>query len=266
VFDDHEVQEEVALQTCLERYEARLRDAYHQKMPQMAEGGRKILFVCPYCQHLWMSVGRHKAFVRLTDEQEWALVRDLRDGYHGEELAASICCMCATRVGGACKVEAMYRCDIGHLDLRLCGYRLVWEGIRPAGGHLICVVARSGSPAKAPVEDQIREVLSMNIDAPISHNVERELMAWVKGLSIPVDVTPYSKCVKSVQARLDPPGHGDATTALEWCGYSWIAHCPVLGGTSVISLAIALPKSTTCPPEVLLRCWSRLLPTFEAVL
>ena len=266
MFDCDEIQEEVALQTCLERYEARLRDTYHQKMPRIAEGGRKILFVCPYCQRLWLSVGRHKVFVCLTDEQEWALIQDLREGYHGEELAASICRVCAIRVGGTCKVEAMYRYDIEHLDLRLRGYRLVWEGIRPAGGHLLCVVSRVGFPAKVLVEDQVQEVLSMRIDAPISHTVGLELMAWMKDLPAPIDATLYSEEVKLVQARLDPPGHGDATTVLEWCGYSWVAHCPVLEGTSVISLAVALPKGVTCSPEVLLRCWSRLLPTFEAVL
>lgn len=57
------------------RFEKELRAAYHQAVPRVANGGRAVLYLCPYCMRLWLRQGRHAEHVRLTDAQEWAAVR-----------------------------------------------------------------------------------------------------------------------------------------------------------------------------------------------
>jgi hypothetical protein len=267
MFDDYRIQGEVLANTHSERHDAKLRAAYHQRMPRTSDGGRRILFVCPYCQRLWLKDGRHKALVRLTDKQEWLLVRELREGYHGETLAASLCRLCAAQLGGNCNVEAIYHSSNASAEgLTPCGYRFSWEGIPPVAAHLLCVIARVPGREVAMVDTLLNDVLAMRLDCSISHNVERELMAWVKCLSVPVNATPYSQSVKLAQSRLDPPVHGRDAIDREWCGHSWITDCPPLGGASVVSLALALPPHVACLPDVTLKCWSSLVSIFEAVL
>ena len=250
-----------------ERFEKELREFYHQAVPCVANGGRTVLYLCPYCMRLWLMQGRHVELVRLTDVQEWEVVRELRAGYEGTALPESLCRMCAICIGGTCRVEGMYTCKP---EVRLNGYRLLWEGLAPMSGvRLLCVVARAdGDCGHEEVKDEhVLQALSLQRDIPhFSEPHARDIVAWLKDVTPPRHLHPYTPVVREEQARLDPPHFLGAEHAREWCGTSWLAPCPYFGGRVLVSLALALPPGSTCPGEAVTRCWFQLLPSLALLL
>jgi hypothetical protein len=248
-------------QTTMSREQDLLvRAVYHQRCPRTADGGRTVLFECPYCGRLWVRNGHGEAFALFTAMQQVHYTRLLEAEIGAWDFPQAICGRCSLTLGGRYSVEEYFTHD-GPVSTSH-GFRFLWWGfaIEAPGAHLSCSVYRLGGErgALALQDDWTAVVQAAELDVVTSPaSCIEAVIAWFKTLDNPPSPFPSLAC--------EQPGEesfADDFTHLAWRGWSWIAWCPPLGGSALVSVEVRQPADKpTCSPDVLLRLWSSRMPS-----
>jgi hypothetical protein len=186
-----------------------------------------ILYQCPNCQHHWVQDG---AQIRLQvgfaerDVLAHTLQVDL------DQVPQAPCRLCLFRAGAdtGCFEEKAY----GGTQ----GYGLTWKAIEPLGAHLLISVVSEAFLLQSRLPPSSHEIRDR------SH--VRQVLRWFIE-------TKHLSCVHLLDARDQremavglPPGHGmSGTEGWQWKGVIFRGQCPALGGTTLTTLALALPQA-----------------------
>jgi len=241
-FDDHHARTAHHLQQRLK-----------QLAPTTLDGGRAILWFCRWCQKPWFEMGRTASFVCLSEIQVVEIAQQL-----GAELRlvssfpSSICPLCAAiHLGGMPRIEEYSGRQ---------GYRFTWEGMQSPHARFFCLLYASNTNS---LQESLRKACSTHGDiptTPIEHM--RSVFRWLKTLPDPgeYEITPLPQSLLNHVNRLEPPKPG-----FSWCGYSWLAWCPLIGHV-LVALGMTFPICSICSSSLLVACWRQIAREMERVL
>ncbi len=238
--------------TNLDDHKVRLRRLLRQDAMPTLEADRHLLFVCPVCKRPWYKGGRRE-YPRLTPEQlaflGTALHVDIQALYL---LPRALCPICSTVYLGG-----MF--SIGEYPHHR-GYRFLWESASPRCIQLLAMVCR-------------RDGLTLDLLVQMSPETRMEPMcdmraalAWLETCPFPETSRAYTGEQSQHLAQRCPPGSAPDGSVHLWRGYAWEDSCPSLGGTVLISLAVALGPCAPSPLLSLLIAWSVLARAMRTVL
>jgi hypothetical protein len=238
-------------------HNAIVRQYYHQLAPRTADGGRKIIYRCPYCSRLWLMNGRGAGFALRTPEQRRFYLRELAVDPLLAPFPLAVCRPCGLEFGGLYSVEEYFRHE-GSLSYSR-GFRLRWEEVKPypTDAHLSCSILTLGEETDGR-GDWCEQLSQVELDVVLSSlSCVEGVVAWLKRL--PAPGSPLSYLAPGEAAGVAPVVGGKGQR-LEWKGNSWFDWCPPLRDTVLVSMAIALPPGGQCPTRTLLELWAKVLP------
>jgi hypothetical protein len=208
-------------------YQARVRQVLGGQLPPSGDPGLRALFRCPTCGHPWLAEpsAPHGSRLMLGGDELAALAREL--GADLATLPSATCRSCAAlHASGEVTID-----EYG----RGAGYAISWEGVEPAGAHVLasCQSVRwlhspQGQDARAGGVTEFARA--------------RRLLRWLETLPMPRSYMALDAAGSEAMAIANPPGHGaPGTEHWVWRGGMWQAPCPVWEGEAVVMLAQAMP-------------------------
>ena len=216
------------------------------------EAGRNLLAVCPICKQPWYKAGRQE-YPRLTPVQLAFLGETLQVDIHALYLLPRvICSICsALHLGGKFSAES-YPHD---------GYRFLWECATPRRIQLLAMVC-TGEELTLDVLVQMRP--ETFLEEPSGQI--RSMLAWLETCPFPQTIQTLSDEQSQHLSRNCPPGNTNDTSIRGWRGYAWETNCPLLGGHTLVSLAVTT-RPDALPPFASLRLgWQVLARAMRVVL
>ena len=232
--------------------EIRLPHLLQQDAVSALEADRHLLAVCPICKHPWYKAGRHE-YPRLTPVQlaflGAALQVDIQALYL---LPRAICPICsALHLGGMFSPEA-------YPNHR--GYRFLWESVSPRRIQLLAMVCA----VEELTLDALVQMIPERFAEPLGE--VRSVLTWLETCSFPEAIQTLSDAQSEHLARHCPPGNTTDESFHRWRGFAWETPYPLLGGQSLILLAVTT-RSDALPPFASLRMgWQVLARAMRAVL
>ena len=216
------------------------------------EAGRHLFAVCPVCKHPWYKAGRQE-YPRLTPVQLaflGALLQvDIQALYL---LPRAICTICsALHLGGIFSAETYPHGG---------GYRFLWESVSPRRIQLLALVCA--------VEELTLDALVQMIPGRFADSLSemRSLLAWLETCPFPQTIQTLSDGQSQHLSRNCPSGNTNETSIRCWRGYAWETNCSLLGGHTLVSLAVTT-RPDALPPFASLRMgWQVLARAMRAVL
>jgi hypothetical protein len=208
------------------------------------EATRHLLAVCPICKHPWFKAGRQE-YPRLTPAQLSFLGETLQVDIHALYLLPrAICTICSVlHLGGIFSAET-YPHD--------GGYRFLWESVSPRRIQLLAMVCVTKD---------------LTLDALVQMRPERfaeslgdmrSILAWLETCPSPEAFLALSNEHSQHLARYCPPGNTIDEHLHCWRGYAWETVCPLLGGHTLVLLAVTT-RPDALPPLSSLRLGWRVL-------
>ena len=240
---------------CFPRYfddqETRLRHRFGQDVVPTLDGGRHVLYTCPACRRPWYKAGRSE-YPRLTVEQlahlGAALHADVTTPY---ALPKALCPICsAIYLDGIFSIESYPQRS---------GYHLLWKSAAPPRTLLVAMIHRwkHGS---------LPHLLQRKPDMfpALLHNA-RPILEWLATCSYPETHPAYTDEESQLLGRRLSPCDRIERRARVWRGYGWHDTCPPLGGTALVSLAVAVHPCESAPFAKLLMAWKALARAMRVV-
>ncbi len=216
------------------------------------EAGRHLLAVCPVCKHPWYKADRQE-YPRLTPEQlaflgalcRWISRRCTCFPGRSAPSAALL------HLGGMFSAETYPHHG---------GYRFLWESASPRRIQLLAMVC----PVEELTLDALVQMIPERFAEPLGE--VRSVLAWLETCPFPEAIQTLSDAQSQHLARSFPPGNTSDESIRRWRGYAWETNCPLLGGHTLVSLAVTT-RSDALPPFASLRLgWQVLARAMRAVL
>lgn len=209
--------------------------------PSLYGSGRRVLFRCSSCGHPWLADGKNSS-TRLDQDELATLAHDLHADLGA--LPCATCRLCAFATGcGAFEIDE-YGQGRG-------GYGFNFEAAAPLGTHLLGTVLQ---------EDWLaRQQTMAPADVVHAPQTAHAVLHWLSTLStiFCLGLIPPEESRRIAVGNR--PGHGAAGTAgWQWKGGMFSLHCPPLGGSVIMVLAIALPPQELVSLSLLLKTWKLL--------
>lgn len=211
-----------------------------QRAPLASDGvGVRLLHRCDNCQRIWLQDGK-SAILDLQAEQIQRFAQELSANL--DCLPHTMCRMCLWRKGGGSISIDEY--DRGE------GFGLCWEIPSPLVIHATSAIL---SPEGALALESRPDVLTQ----------KEKLCAVLRSIKEahpPDNMWFLDQAFIRMQAAEFRPGFGQTGTEhWQWQGWYFTLDCPPLGGSSLVTLMLALPPGETVSPNGAFRTWQSLI-------
>jgi hypothetical protein len=235
-------------------HETRLRYRLGQDAMFTLEGGRHLLYRCPVCQHPWYKAGR-RAYPRLTGEELSHLGTALQADIHAHHLLPqALCPICSTIY-----LDGLFTIDEYYPQR---GFHFLWEHASPPRTMLVAMIWRARGQ-RHDLNTMVRSVPDTLI-SPMS--MVQSVLDWLETCPFPSSYQRYSEQERRLLAHRLPCDALLTQQPLMWRGYSWMDVCLPLGGSVLVSLAVAVQPCECTPFPQLLTAWRMLARTMRTVL
>ncbi len=212
-----------------------------QSAPLTSDGmGRRVLFRCASCQRIWLQEGR-RVVLDLSDLQLQTIVQELSADV--TQLPPATCRFCVFQHGtGAFEIDEYGKGQ---------GFGLSWECPDPLVHTMGAIMSQQW------MARQMRPAVPDIVTAPVTL---RKVLRWFKETRLPRQVQCFPPAFSASLAADTLPGFGaTGTQGWQWKGYLLVLPCPPLGGSAIVTLALALPPTEPISAAELLELWQLLI-------